>query len=54
MLQLENEHETPIESNYYPKNHNNFQNADNIQEIIDYTEQELNRSSRTNKIYQNT
>ena len=53
MLQIENEYETPIESNYYQKNHNNFQNADNIQEIIDYTEQELKRSSSTNNIYQN-
>ena len=54
MLQIENEYETPIESNYYQKHCNNFQNADNIQEIIDYTKQELKRSSSTNNIYQNT
>ena len=41
MLQIENEYETPKESNDYQNNHNNLQNPDNIQEIIDYTEQEL-------------
>ena len=53
MLEIENEYETPIESNFYKNNHDNFQNHDNIQELIDYTEQELKGSSSTNNIYQN-
>ena len=40
MLQIENEHETPKETNYYRNNHNNFQRPDNNQEILDYSEQE--------------
>ena len=54
MLQIENEYETPIESNSYRNNNDHFQNPDKIQEITDYTEQELNGSSSTNNIYQNT
>ena len=53
MFQIENEYETPIESNYYQNNYNNLQNPDNVQEKIDYTEQELKGSSSTNNIYQN-
>ena len=53
MLQIENEYETSIESNYYQNNHDNFQNPDKIQEIKEYTEQEIKRSSSTNNIYQN-
>ena len=53
MLQVENEYETPIESNYYQNNQDSFQNPDNIQELINYTEQELKGSSSTNNIYQN-
>ena len=54
MLQIENEYETPIESNYYQNNENNFQNPDNTQKITDNTEQELKGCASTNKIYQNT
>ena len=54
MLQIENEYETPIESNYCLSNNNNFQNPDNFQKRKDYTEQELKGSSSTNNIYQNT
>ena len=43
MLQIENEHETPMETNYYQNNHVNFRSPDNNQEIIDYTEQEPKR-----------
>ena len=53
MHQIENDYETPIESNHYQSNHNNFQNPDNIQEIIDYTDQQLKVSSSTNNLYQN-
>ena len=42
MLQIENEYETPFDSNYYQnKNNNNFENSDNTQNITNYTEQEL-------------
>ena len=44
MLQIENEYETPIESNYYQNNHYHFQNPDNPQKVTDYTEQELKGS----------
>ena len=54
MLQIENEYETPLESNYCQNNNNHFQNPYNIQEKTVYTEQELNGSSSTNNIYQNT
>ena len=54
MLQIENEYETPIESIYYQKNINHFQNSDNIQEITDYFEQELKSSSSTNSMYRIT
>ena len=37
MPQIDNEHETPIETNYYQ---NNFQRPDTNQEILDYNEQE--------------
>ena len=53
MLQIENNYTTPVESNYYQNNHNNLQNSDNIQQIIDHTEQELKVSSSTNNKYQN-
>ena len=48
MLQIENENETPIASNYYQKYNNHFQNPDSTHKITDYTEQELKRSSSTN------
>ena len=54
MLQIENEYETSIESNYYQNNNSHFQNPDIIQEITDYTEQEPKGSSSTNNIYQKT
>ena len=54
MLQIENEYETPIVSNYYQNNHNHFENPDNPQKVTNYTEQELKGSSTTNRIYQNT
>ena len=54
MLQIENEYETQIESNYYQNNNNHFQSPDNVQKKSDYTEQELKGSSSTNNIYQNT
>ena len=54
MLQIENEYETLSESNYYQNNKSHFQNPDNIQEITEYTEQELEGSSSTNNINQNT
>ena len=50
MLQIENEHETPVESNFYENNNHHFQNPDNIQKITDYTEQELKGSLSTNNI----
>ena len=53
MLQIENELETSIESNYNQNNHDNFQNPDNIQEKMDDFEQKLDGSSSTHKIYQN-
>ena len=53
MLQIENELETSIESNYNQNNHDNFQNPDNIQEKMDDFEQKLEGSSSTHKIYQN-
>ena len=46
MLQIENEYETPIESNFYENNNHHFQNPDNIQKITDYTKQELKGSLR--------
>ena len=51
MFQIENEYETPKGSNYYQNNYNNLQNPDNVQEMIDYTEQELKGSSSTKNIY---
>ena len=53
ILQIENEYETQLESNYYQNNYNNLQNPDNVQEKIDYTEQKLKGSSSSNNIYQN-
>ena len=53
MVQIENEYETLIKSNYYQNNKSHFQNPDNIQEITEYTEQELKGSSSTNNINQN-
>ena len=53
MLQIENEYETTIESIYYQNNYNNLQNPDNVQEILDYTEQDFKGSSSTNNIYIN-
>ena len=54
MLQIKNEYETQIESNYYQNKKKYFQNPDNTQKITDYTKQELKGSSSTNNIYQNT
>ena len=51
---LQNENETPKESNYYQNDNSHFQNPDNDQKITDYTEQELKGTSSTNNIYQNT
>ena len=48
MLQIESEHETPIESNFYQNNEHNSQNPDNTQKVTVYTEQELKGSSSTN------
>ena len=53
MLQLENEYETPIESNYNQNNNNHLQKPDNILEITHYTEQEVKGSSSTNNINRN-
>ena len=54
MLQIENEYESPIVSNYYQDNYDHFQNPDNTQKVTDYTEQEPKGGSSTNNIYQNT
>ena len=51
MLQIENENETPIESNFN-ESCNNLEKSDKKQNITDYTEQERNGSSSTNNIYQ--
>ena len=48
MLQIKNEYETQLESNYYQNNNDHFQNLDNIPKTTDYTEQELKGSSSTN------
>ena len=53
MLQNESDYETPLESNHYQNNHNNFQNPDNIQKQIYYTDQQLKVSSSTNNVNQN-
>ena len=50
LLQIKNEYETPIESNYYQNNNSHLQNPDNIHEIADYTEQEIKGNSSTNNI----
>ena len=44
MLHIENEYETPFESNYFQNNNYQFQNSDNTQNIINYTEQALKGS----------
>ena len=44
MLQIENEYETPFESNYFQINNYQFQNSNNTQNIINYTEQALKGS----------
>ena len=46
MLQIENEYETPIESNYYQNNKNHFQNSDNTQSITENTEEHLKEVQR--------
>ena len=43
MLQIENEYETPIESNYYKNNKHHLQNSDNTQKNTYYNEQEFKR-----------
>ena len=52
ILQIENEYETPTESNYYQTNQKliNFEKSDNTQNITDYAEQELKESSSMNNI----
>ena len=51
MRQIENEYETPIESNFYQNNKNPFQNPDSTQKITDYFDQKLKGSSGINNIY---
>ena len=51
MLQIENENETPMESNFN-ESFNKFEISDKTQNITDYTEQERKLSSSTNNIYQ--
>ena len=46
MLQIENEYETPIESNYYQNNKNHFKNSDNTQSITENTEEHLKEVQR--------
>ena len=54
MFQIENENETPIKSTDYQNKNKHFLNPDNIQEITNYTEQELQENSSPNNMHQNT
>ena len=55
MIQIDNEYEIPLESNYYQNNdyylQNYFEKRNHSKEIIDYSEQKLTGSSSLNNIY---
>ena len=56
MFHIENEYETPIDSDYYQNNESfdNFKKPNNRQTTIDYAKQENEESSNKNNMYHNT